>query len=297
MRGAVRWGLWACVGLAGCRPWTAAWFGIANEGTRAGECTDAADNDADEVYDCADDGCATAVACTAPVAPGPSGPATEGQDWRSPSVGRMVWIAVDGVPGEAPPGPDRQAPPVVLDGGYWLMEHEVTRAEWRSVMGADPSADPSCGPSCPVTDVSWSAAVDFARRLSARDGVTYRLPTEAEWEHAARAGDPPGDAPFGWSADNSGEHPHPVCGRRRDALGLCDMSGNVWEWVAPDAMGRRGFGGPVGAADPEERAPSHVYRGGSWATPSGAHGWRRRLRAAGDFHGSFLGVRLVRAEG
>ena len=127
--------------------------------------------------------------------------------------------------GEPERGSDEAAHSVTLTRGFWLMEHEVTQGEWQAVMGSNPVATGtgywgeeergSCegagvGATLPVACVSWSQAVEFAQRASARDGVTYRLPTEAEWERAARgggssvyAGSESLDA-VGWYEGNSG---------------------------------------------------------------------------------------------
>ena len=121
--------------------------------------------------------------------------------------------------------------------GLWLGKHEVTQAEWQRVMGSNPSQFDECGPTCPVEQVSWHAAQDFIGGLNARGGGNrYRLPTEAEWEYAARAGTT-GDRysedldAIAWYGGNSGARSHAVGQKLPNAWGLYDMLGNVWEWV------------------------------------------------------------------
>jgi formylglycine-generating enzyme required for sulfatase activity len=151
---------------------------------------------------------------------------------------------------------------VTLTRGFMIGVAEVTQDLWTSVMGSNPSGFKECGGTCPVESVSWCEAVVFANALSSRDGLRaayfgvegcettkaasvswdrsadgYRLPTEAEWEMAARAGQSlpfSGDANadvVAWHKDNSDDATHPVCTKTPNAWGLCDMSGNVWEWT------------------------------------------------------------------
>ena len=117
-----------------------------------------------------------------------------------------------------------------------LGKYEVTQAEWVAVMGSIPSYFDGCGPSCPVDSVSWFDAQDFIARLNALyGGDRYRLPTEAEWEYAARAGttgDYYGDLnAIAWCGPDDREHPRPVGQKQPNAWGLHDMVGNVSEWV------------------------------------------------------------------
>ncbi len=176
--------------------------------------------------------------------------------WVSPSLGTMRYVPA----GKFNMGPDEdelvftpidgelagqevhiaavRPHPVTLAHGFYLMEHEVTQSQWLRVMGHNPSVFSSCGPDCPVDSVSWYDAQTFARRVSRRDGVSYRLPSDAEWEYAAWGGQSlafSGSEDINmtaWNAGNSGKATHPVCGKQRNGLGLCDMCGNVLEWTA-----------------------------------------------------------------
>ena len=190
---------------------------------------------------------------------------------------------------------------------FYLGKHEVTQGQWEAVMGSNPSWFANCGADCPVEQVSWSDVREFVRKLNALEGgSTYRLPTEAEWEYAARGattGESHSDG-LGLVArcsDNSrgspnsplvdGRGPHPVGGMEPNAYGLHDMLGNVWEWVQ-DRYGRHPGGevtDPVGPATGANR----VMRGGGWAS------YARQCRAAarlGDpgYRLSALGFRLAK---
>jgi formylglycine-generating enzyme required for sulfatase activity len=202
-------------------------------------------------------------------------------------------------PSESGRGDDEVQHRVTLTQGFWMMEHEVTQGEWSAVMGSNPSSFSSCGASCPVEQVSWEDAVAFAKKVSAREGVSYRLPTEAEWEFAARGGASHvyagsgelGDV--GWYTENSGGETHAVCGKSRNGYGLCDMTGNVWEWVG-DWYGAYPTGSvtdPTGAAAGSFR----VYRGGGWYFTARFARVASRGRFAPSLRFGFLGFRLVRS--
>jgi formylglycine-generating enzyme required for sulfatase activity len=153
----------------------------------------------------------------------------------------------------------------------------VTQRQWIELMGNNPSL--TKGDDLPVTRVSWDDAVQFCRKLNSQEGKTgYRLPTEAQWEYACRAGTTTqyntGDGEqalndAGWYAGNSGHKTHSVGQKAANAWGLYDMHGNVWEWcndyygppLAADAVD------PAGPAQGDAN-PSRIERGGSWdSTP------------------------------
>ena len=160
---------------------------------------------------------------------------------------------------------------VRISNGFWLGKYEVSLAEWRAVMGMGPMWRPDCL-LCPVAGISWDEAQEFIRRLNAHTGNGwYRLPTEAEWEFAARAGTS-GDrygnidaiARFGGGIDAFvPDRQHPLVGQKApNAWGLHDMLGSVWEWVED------WYGHYPGGAATDPRGPSsgsqRVTRGGSW---------------------------------
>jgi formylglycine-generating enzyme required for sulfatase activity len=161
---------------------------------------------------------------------------------------------------------------VTLTKGFYMQTTEVTQGQWQAVMGNNPSQFQDCGDDCPVEKVSWDDAQAFIKRLNAKDNANkYRLPTEAEWEYACRAGTDNqfsfGDnvnqlGEYAWYRENSNERTHPVAQKKPNPWGLFDMHGNVWEWC-------QGWYGdyPSGSlTDPKGPSwgASRVLRGGSW---------------------------------
>jgi formylglycine-generating enzyme required for sulfatase activity len=159
---------------------------------------------------------------------------------------------------------------VTLARGFYMGRYEVTQAQWQKVVGSNPSSVQDCGENCPVDDVMWNDAQEFIKKLNAaNDGYTYRLPSEAEWEYACRAGttgDYAGDLnSMAWYHDNSNDKPHPVGKKQPNAWGLYDMHGNAEEW-AMDYFHDNYNGAPTdGSAwlDGGEQK-YRVVRGGRW---------------------------------
>jgi formylglycine-generating enzyme required for sulfatase activity len=152
-------------------------------------------------------------------------------------------------------------------------------------------------PNNPVDQVSWNMAQEFIQKLNSRgDSYRYRLPTEAEWEYAARAGTTgpyAGDLEaMAWYEVNSGGMTHPVAKKAANAWGLYDMHGNVWEWTA-DWFGSYSSGAVTDPTGPSTGS-YRVDRGGSW--DDGARGCRSAVRPYGSpgLRRSYLGFRLLR---
>jgi formylglycine-generating enzyme required for sulfatase activity len=183
---------------------------------------------------------------------------------------------------------------------YYLGIYEVTQAEWEAVMGQNPSRFK--GRDRPVEQVSWDDVQAFIQRLNAREGHSkYRLPTEAEWEYAARAGTTTaysfGDearqlGAYAWYDDNAGGQTHAVGGKRPNGWSLYDMHGNVWEWVQ-DWYGTY----PAGAVTDPQGPSSGSYRvvrgGGGLGGAGCCRSASRGNYAPGDRNGD-LGFRLLR---
>jgi len=185
---------------------------------------------------------------------------------------------------------------------FYLGKYEVTQSQWAAVMGHNPSAF-HAHPGLPVEHVSWEDVQEFLRRLnSAEGGTPYRLPTEAEWEYAARAGtmtaygfgsDMSRLDEYAWYGGNTHNQSYPVGQLKPNAWGLHDMHGNVWEWVQDWYETY-----PVGTVtDPQGPGSgvSRVFRGGGRNNVA----WRCRSSSRGhglpDSHLNAVGVRVFRA--
>jgi len=197
-------------------------------------------------------------------------------------AGRFL-MGSDGSPeGELYPESDEQPRHEVAIAAFELGATEVTLAQWRSVMGADPSgyvAAPDDAPPelMPAVGVTFNEARVFIKRLNEMTGETYRLPTEAEWEYAARAGSAGafhfGDdwqqlADYAWYEANSEGHVHPVAQKLPNPHGLYDLHGNVEEWTQdcyrPSYAGAPADGSAVATDEEGSGACHRVVRGGSW---------------------------------
>lgn len=192
---------------------------------------------------------------------------------------------------------ERPAHRVQLTGEFEMGKYEVTQAQWTSVMGSNPSH--FRGSALPVENVSWNEARAFMAQLNRRGGpYLYRLPTEAEWEYAARAGasgPDPGDLDaISWHGANSAERTHEVGTKRPNAWGLHDMLGNVWEWCSDrygaDYYRKSPASDPRGPFEGELR----VMRGGSWYRYMWFHRLSARFRERPDAAYRHVGFRCVR---
>jgi formylglycine-generating enzyme required for sulfatase activity len=190
--------------------------------------------------------------------------------------------------------------PVTITRPFLLGRHPLTQAQWEAVTGANPSA--FRGADLPVEQVSWDDCDGLVRRLGAAGGGRFRLPTEAEWEYACRAGsggrfcfgDEEGqlDA-YAWTSANSGDRTHPVGAKRPNAWGLHDMHGNVWEWCADwwDDYAAEPAIDPQGP--PAGFMGARVFRGGCWRGGADFAASAHRGGRGAAYKAPILGVRLV----
>jgi formylglycine-generating enzyme required for sulfatase activity len=192
---------------------------------------------------------------------------------------------------------------VKLTQGFYMQTTEVTQGQWREVMGNNPSVFVRCGSDCPVDNVYWGEAMEFIDRLNRLEGTTkYRLPTEAEWEFACRAGSTQMGAfggnlnklgDYGWYKDNSEGTTHPVAMLNPNTWGLYDMHGNVSEWCS-DWFGpypTRDVTDPQGPYSGKFR----VARGGNWFFPArSSRAADRNENLPGD-RSEYTGFRVVKS--
>jgi formylglycine-generating enzyme required for sulfatase activity len=202
---------------------------------------------------------------------------------------------------------------VTLTKGFWMGKYEVTQGEYLAVVGGNPSRFTG-DPNRPVEQLSWTDATNYCARLTAQEraagrlpaGWAYRLPTEAEWEYAARAGtttrfsygDDPGYGQLGgyaWYLSNSGGTTHPVGEKQPNPWGLYDMSGNVWEWCSDWYATYPGGSvtDPVGPGSGSFR----VLRGGGCYVGGLDCRSANRDDLAPDFRRYYVGFRAVLAAG
>ncbi len=190
---------------------------------------------------------------------------------------------------------------VTLSRPFYMGKYEVTQAQWQAVMGNNPSGFQGCD-QCPVERVSWNDMQEFIQMLNERAGMTgYRLPTEAEWEYACRAGsqgvysfgDDAGSLEwYAWHGGNSSGKTHPVGRKRANAWGLYDLHGNVWEWCQ-DWYGPYAPGALTDPTGPSS-GPYRVFRGGSWLNdPWALRCSHRNGFVPSDRNAAILGFRLA----
>lgn len=247
---------------------------------------------------------------------GTSVPATKavepvvGRDRRVEGLGlELVWIDPGSFRMGTPSGghnDERPVREVRISRGFWLGKFEVTQHEYQAIMGENPSNWK--GDDLPVERVNWHKAVEFCEKLTERerragrlpDGYVYRLPTEAEWEYAARGGNRSRGFTYAgsnnldevaWHWDNSNSRTHPVGRKQPNELGLYDMTGNVWEWVHD--WYQNNYSG-LAATDPSgpRTGSFRVYRGGSWNITASICrvAYRNRITPSNKF--SLLGFRV-----
>lgn len=187
---------------------------------------------------------------------------------------------------------------VTITQDYYIGKFEVTQELWEAVMGTNPSNWKAFDR--PVEKVSWNDAQEFCAELNRMTGRHFRLPTEAEWEYAARGGKKSTNAKYSgsssvsnvaWYDGNSGSQTHPVGKLRPNELGIYDMSGNVWEWC------QDWKGGYSSASQTDPQGPSsgscRVLRGGSWFSYAGGCRVSNRSNTSPGYRDNSSGFRLV----
>ena len=190
---------------------------------------------------------------------------------------------------------------VTLTNDYYIGRYEVTQALWKAIMGNNPSKYE--GDNLPVEQVSWDDCQEFISKLNIITGKTFRLPTEAEWEYAARGGKKSRGYQYSgsnnisdvaWYEDNSDSKTHAVGTKQANELGIYDMSGNVNEWC----QDRYGFYSSSSQVNPtgSNSRYNRVYRGGSWFNNAGFCRSSYRRSNTPDNCNSYLGLRLVLSE-
>jgi len=185
---------------------------------------------------------------------------------------------------------------------FYIGKYPVTQAQWQAVMGANPSYFKGCD-DCPVEKVSWEDVQEFIKKLNAKTGKNYRLPTEAEWEYVARGGKQSKGFTYagsnkldevGWYDGNSSSKTHPVGQKKPNELGIHDMSGNVWEWVE-DCWNDSYKGAPTdGSAWRSGDSSRRVVRGGAWYNDGDLCRASVRLRYNSGYRNDDVGFRVLR---
>ena len=200
--------------------------------------------------------------------------------------------------------PDSDEKPVhqvTLTNDYYMGKYEVTQALWEAVMGSNPSYFK--GDNLPVEEVSWNDCQEFISKLNSMTGRKFRLPTEAEWEYAARGGKKSRSYQYSgssnisdvaWYDGNSVNKTHPVGTKQANELGIYDMTGNVWEWCSD----WYGFYSSSSQTNPmgSDSGAKRVRRGGSWCYIARICRSSYRYGDAPDCRGLYLGLRLALSE-
>ncbi len=181
-----------------------------------------------------------------------------------------------------------------LNKGFWMAKFEITQAQYEQFMAVNPASF-NKGGDYPVENVRWLEARAFLRKLNTASGKSFRLPSEAEWEYAARSGANSGDAidDSAWYLANSDNSTHPVGQKKANALGLYDMRGNVWEWVQ-DCWNEDMHAAPTdGSAWLQGQCGQRVLRGGSWYDDQSMLSNKARVYNASDSADNNSGFRIV----
>jgi len=194
-------------------------------------------------------------------------------------------------------GPQRQ----VALAPFWMGKYEITQAQWRVIMGNNPSYFK--GDMRPVEQVSWNDALGFCYKLAALTGRGYALPSEDQWHYACRAGSSTqyffansaaALGEYAWFWENSDAQTHAVGGKLPNPWGLYDIYGNVWEWCRdPFSINGPGPGTPALGISGQIPAESRAVRGGAWSSRAGDCSTSHRVGYRPDFRELYIGFRVV----
>jgi formylglycine-generating enzyme required for sulfatase activity len=191
---------------------------------------------------------------------------------------------------------------VIIEYSFYIGKYPVTQKQWEKVTENNPSNFKD--EDRPVESVSWNDVQEFVQKLNEKEGADkYRLPSEAEWEYACRAGtqtrysfgdDESKFNEYAWYGKNSGYETHPAGQKKPNSWGLYDMNGNVWEWVQ-DRWNDNYEGAPSdGSVWEDGNGPDRVVRGGGWGYDARSCGSASRSRTNAGYRGSNVGFRLLR---
>ncbi len=227
-----------------------------------------------------------------------------GSTWTEPVTGMVfVWVpkgCFEMGSNSSDAYPDEHPVHKVCVDGFWIGKYEVTQGQWKRLMHNNPSYF-KYGDNYPVEQVSWSGAKKFISQLNQKTGPGFALPTEAQWEYAARSGGKNqkysggNDADrFAWYGNWLFGSTQPVGTKAPNGLGIYDMSGNVWEWCEDvydrNAYSKHDLNNPL----VESGGSFRVYRGGCWYSNSRFVRCANRVRLSASGAGSYQGFRLIR---
>jgi sulfatase modifying factor 1 len=190
-----------------------------------------------------------------------------------------------------------ECPHLVTVNDFHIGKYEVTQADWIEIMGVNPNESDNCK-DCPVSQISWIDIQEFIKKSNSKFNENYRLPTEEEWEFAAKGGLHSKDYIYSgsnlatevaWYAENSGGTPHPVGLLRPNELGIYDMSGNIWEWCSNS---KKTY--PCDKVNVELKFESKVLRGGTFGNRAESVRVRDRNGRNPSMRLKSLGFRLAK---
>lgn len=193
----------------------------------------------------------------------------------------------------------RESVYVKIARSFAMCTTEVTQGQWKEIMGNNPSEFHNCGDNCPVENVSWNEAKEFIKKLNARTGKQYRLPSEQEWAYACQAGvnseycGSDNIDSVAWYQGNAENETHPISTKRANAWGIYDMSGNVWEWVE-DSWHEDFKGAPTDGGPWIGDSTNRVIRGGSWFSDAQSVHATKRFGFNQSGRSNNIGFRIAR---